>query len=303
MSDPATAISSTAPSTRIPITQAPQRSMTADQVELVKRTICKPKNREATDDELALFRYQAERTGLDPFSRQIYAIFRNSQGREQMTIQVGIDGLRLIAERTGRYAGQDGPFWADESGAWKEIWPSGAPVAAKVIVRKVVGDKLVETAAVAHLSEYQPTYNGKPSGLWGSKPALMLAKCAEALALRKAFPAETSGLYVEEEVQVDNLTPAEPSQAAQEIAAQSEPKAKLDPARVDRFWKHLASEGMTFGKLDLALGAAGIDALRARSRKAAKERLEGLTPEQADALEQELGIEPEKPQEGGDDGE
>jgi phage recombination protein Bet len=168
---------------------------------LVRDTVLKPKEREATGAELALFAEQAQRTGLDPMARQIYGVYRKSRGQEVMTIQVGIDGLRTIAERTGHYLGQSGPYWCGEDGQWREVWFDKAPpAAAKVIVRKLIGGQVAETPAVAHYSEYVPTYNGQPSGLWGDKPALMLAKCAEALALRKAFPQDMSGLYTDDEM-------------------------------------------------------------------------------------------------------
>lgn len=146
---------------------------------LVKQTVLKPKNREATAAELALLAEQAVRTGLDPMSRQIYGIFRKNKrtGQEVMTIQVGIDGLRVIAERTGHYLGQSGPFWWDGEG-WTDVWlEAGPPEAAKVIVRKAIAGQVAETPAVAHRAEYMPTYNGEPQGLWADKPALMLAKC------------------------------------------------------------------------------------------------------------------------------
>jgi phage recombination protein Bet len=175
---------------------------TEGQIALVKRQICKPKNREATQDELALFVGQCKRTGLDPFAKQIYAVFRKDRnGREQMGIQVSIDGQRVVAERTGQYAGQEGPFWCGQDGEWLDIWlEPNAPSAAKVVVLKVMGTNLVRTNAIALWNEYAVFYGQNLAPMWKDKPALMLAKCAEALALRKAFPNDLSGLYVAEEM-------------------------------------------------------------------------------------------------------
>lgn len=156
--------------------------------------------------ELMIFQHVAQRARLDPFSKQIYLIGRwdNRARRDVYRPQTSIDGFRLIAERSGRYAGRVGPMWCADDGAWREIWSgSKPPTAAKMGVRHYdARGVLHETWATVMFDEYVVTNkDGKPTGKWGTMPANQISKCGEAQALRTVFPDETAGLVVDEEVE------------------------------------------------------------------------------------------------------
>jgi phage recombination protein Bet len=171
-----------------------------EQIELIKNTVAKG----ATNDELKLFFVIAARTGLDVFTKQIHFVKRGGQG----TIQTGIDGYRAIAERTKTLAGIDDAEYDSEDQAH--------PKKASVTVYRLIEGQKVSFSASARWDEYVP--QAGQDFMWKKMPYLMLGKVAEALALRKAFPNDLSGLYTHEEME----------QAGSEGIPQSTPSVSTD---------------------------------------------------------------------------
>lgn len=175
----------------------------------------------ASKEEAQVLLTTVARRRLDPFSRQVYFVKRwdNVKREEVWAIQTSIDGLRAIAERTGKYDGQDEPVWGDENGetfckvrVYRKDWSAG---------RAAVG--------IAYASEFvQRKKDGEPTQFWARMPRHMLAKCAEALAIRKAFPEDTGGIYIPEEMpdheaDPNALPPPLPASAAEPVRAKPKP--------------------------------------------------------------------------------
>jgi phage recombination protein Bet len=170
--------------------------------------------------DLSVFLHYCQRTGMDPFTRQIYMIGRwdGQAQRKKYTIQMAIDGFRIIAQRSHQYAGQTEPQWCGLDGVWRDVWVDHTkpPVASRIGVYRAGWP--APTYAVAHFAEFAPTKkDGSLELMWKRMPANQIAKCAEAAALRKAFPHDLSGIYVPEEMErADEMPTVAPSVARTE---------------------------------------------------------------------------------------
>ena len=171
--------------------------MNRAQIDLIKRTVAKG----ATDDELKMFIQVCKGAQLNPFLKQVFLVPRwdSREGKEVRAIQVSIDGFRSIAESSGAYAGNEDPIFDGETIIKLAGKPDlTVPNKATVTVYKALDGQRYAFTATARWTEYYP--GAKMGFQWHTRPFLMLGKCAEALALRKAFPKLLSGMYEEAEM-------------------------------------------------------------------------------------------------------
>lgn len=220
----------------------------------------------ASPADLAVFFHQAQKTGLDPFARQIYMIERGGR----FNIQTSIDGLRIVALRSGNYGGQTPAEWCGEDGVWKDVWLEKVPpMAARA------GIYYKDTPNPTYATAKWDSYAQLSSPIWKKMPDLMLAKCAEALALRKAFPNDLSGIYTDDE-----------------MAQADSPDERIKPKKVDL---HLATPAQvvdtTGVNWDLLIEAldnlSTVDSVK-NFWNARKEILDAIVPDTNQTLRQIL---------------
>lgn len=158
-----------------------------EQLDLIKATFASG----TTDNEFQLFVQTCKRLRLDPFARQAFCVKRGGLAQTQ----VSIDGFRVVAERSGEYEGQTAAQWCGPDGVWRDVWlEREPPAAARVgVYRRGHREPMYAVARHASFAQSSPT--------WTKMADIMLAKCAEAQALRKAFPQDLSGIYSVDEME------------------------------------------------------------------------------------------------------
>ncbi len=190
---------------------------------------------DATDIEFEHFIGVCRARGLNPEAKQIYFIkFKNKNGGYDVSHVASIDAYRLIAHRTGVYLGCSEPQF-DYRGK------DSLPYSCSVTVKKIVGSQIAEFTSKVFIEEQQ-SFSARQT-MWNKAPRRMLIKCAEAQALRMAFPQDLSGLYIQEEM---------PTEDSIRVSSDEEPAAELhepifrkkDAARVAGLFKKLAELGV-----------------------------------------------------------
>lgn len=228
-----------------------------EDVKLIKTVICK----NSTDDELKLFLRTCDRLELDPLSKQIYAIKRDGQ----LTFQTSIDGYRLIAERTGKYMpGKEATFIYDKEGML---------VSATSYVKKYGPDnQWHEIASTAFYDEYvAKTKEGKAMNLWAKMPHVMLAKCAESAAIRRAFP--HLNIYTKEEmeqsengfIEIESEKSVQPVQIEIPVEKPKQLTFKLNPKQIELVLNLIGPDEDYKKKILLAYGVESFEQLECSS--------------------------------------
>lgn len=276
--------------------------LSAQQVELLRRTVC----RGGTDDEVQLFVATAQRLRLDPFARHIFAVRRwdRDAQREVMQAQVSIDGFRAVADSTGKYAGQTHPQWCGADGEWRLVWlGDDPPAAARVGVHRIgFVEPLYRVAryeSYVQLTRDKKTSQMRANAMWAKMPEVMLAKCAEALALRSAFPHELSGVYTPDEMgQADTPHPLDerhdeptptPAKPAQQAAAPAGRAVRFSMKWSDEWGgKPVRDAGPEeVGRYIVALEAVLSDDTKSASHEKVAKHLEEVRSVYEGALEEE----------------
>lgn len=190
------------------------------QMQLIQRM-----NPDCNSTEFDQFIHVAAQLGLDPLRKQIYAFVFNKDkpDRRRMSIVVGIDGFRSVAKRSGEYRPDNRPprFVTDPALVNEHTNPLGL-VSAEVSVFQHSHGAWHEVSAIAFWDEFAPIIEGgkwvngedgrrqfRRDGTmqldpakdnWRKMPRVMLSKCAEAQAIRRAWPEDLSAIYSDEEL-------------------------------------------------------------------------------------------------------
>ncbi len=215
-----------------------------NQISLIQRL-----NPELEPVELDALVEYSKRAELDLFRKQLSAIVFGAKAKDRskrrVAYVVGIDGYRAMADRTGCYApSAQPPLYTYDGHAKGPANPKGI-VSCTVAVKKYAQGTWHEYSATAFWDEFcvveeewtegedgrrRPSGKKKAGSAWERMPHVMIAKVAEAQALRRGWPDTFSGLYSEDEIERERVLDLTASEVVEEARAE-ERLAKIGGAK------------------------------------------------------------------------
>ncbi len=235
--------------------------VTAEQADAIRTALKTSLYPGATDDSVDMVLAYCRAGGLDPMTKPVHIVPMWVPEKKQGTrvispagmrdvIMPGIELYRTKAHRTGEYAGQDeatfGPTIEENLGGLNVRYPEWCSVA---VYRLVNGNPVRYSAKAYWLESYatQKRDSDAPNAMWKKRPFGQLEKCAEALALRKAFPEAVGAQPTAEEMEgrvIDGEATAVRQDPQQHIARE------LPAYPADKFKENLPAWGalITSGK-------------------------------------------------------
>jgi phage recombination protein Bet len=244
-----------------PMKQRGGELVTAEQAEAIRTALKTSLYPGATDESVDMVLAYCRAGGLDPMTKPVHVVPmwvpEKKQGNRVISpagmrdvIMPGIELYRTKAHRTGEYAGQDeatfGPTIEEVLGGVSVRYPEWCSVA---VYRLVNGNPVRYSAKAYWLESYatQKRDSDAPNAMWKKRPFGQLEKCAEALALRKAFPEAVGAQPTAEEME-GRVIDGEATPVRQE--PQQQISRELPPYPTDKFTENLPVWGalITAGK-------------------------------------------------------
>jgi phage recombination protein Bet len=144
--------------------------------------------------------------GLDPMKKPVHVVpmYNREAGGVIDVVMPGVNSYRTDAARTGEYVGKSEPEYGPDTTKSLGGVETTFPLWCKIVVKRLIHGKECEFVAKEYWLENYATKKRDtqaPNDMWFRRPYGQLAKCAEAQALRMAFPEETGGTNTNDEME------------------------------------------------------------------------------------------------------
>lgn len=247
----------------------------------------------ASDASVDLVLSYCRAAGLDPMQKPVHIVpMWDSKAREMRDVVMpGIGLYRTNAARTGEFAGMSepefGPMVTERLGNRDVTFPEWCRV---TVSRRLPSGHLAQFTAVEYWIENYAIKGGKdqdqsPNAMWTKRPRGQLAKCAQAQALRMAFPEATGSMPTAEEMEGKAIIESEAT-----VVPTIQAKIEHKPVELPLYAEAAFEENLPKWRELIAKGSGTADELIAKLQTKAR-----FTPEQLAEIRKPIEKAPPNP--------